>query len=479
MTTQRLSIPKLHGPLHHGSDLYLPHLVLKFGGSSIADRIENVLEISMQHLDERPILVPSAIKGVTDALIELSDLCFEEVSHAIDPRVKLVVSPTKVEIWERARAIEQKYVAVAGRVGIEHQLMENLFGLGSGLEGRAGPSGLGKLIQSYVPYARKYFTNFYHQALASAEKEMKIVDSGCMSDELYFEQIPKKALEILLPDVKQYMRDKFALWGELPSARLVSIALCKRGLRIFEAEAGSLGLHTEMRIGGAEVLSASYGEIERTFRRLEQKRYNASVVGGYNAKGVVNRRHGDEPLHLRTTLGRGGSDQTAVVFGAALRTPVHLYSDTNGVYDGDPSLLSGVRTISELSAEEAVAIAPFAKVLYLRAMESALSHKVEVWSKNTFKPDERGTRIGGLPVNPGKAKAIGFLSEGVVYTVGVVGHDLGSSNNEIARVTEIVYETVGPSALQGTTITPHCITYKLSKETLLVNAQELYTRILR
>ena len=103
-----------------------------------------------------------------------------------------------------------------------------------------------------------------------------------------------------------------------------------------------------------------------------------------------------------TTLGRGGSDWTATLLGAALgAAEVHIWTDVEGVLSGDPRYVDDPRVLDELGFEETVELAWFgAKVIHPGAAKHAVAHGVPVRIRSTFSPERPGTlilkdRVGG------------------------------------------------------------------------------------
>ena len=96
-----------------------------------------------------------------------------------------------------------------------------------------------------------------------------------------------------------------------------------------------------------------------------------------------------------TTLGRGGSDYTATIVGAALRAEeVQIWTDVTGIMTSDPRIVKGARTIDQISYREAAELAYFgAKVIHPSTIQPAINLGIPVWVKNTFRPDDAGTRI--------------------------------------------------------------------------------------
>jgi aspartate kinase len=98
-----------------------------------------------------------------------------------------------------------------------------------------------------------------------------------------------------------------------------------------------------------------------------------------------------------TTLGRGGSDTTAVALAAALRADVcDIYTDVSGVYTADPNIVTTARLMREIVYEEMLEMAQVgAQVLHPRAVELARNHRLKVRVRNTFDPDAEGTTLKG------------------------------------------------------------------------------------
>jgi len=102
-----------------------------------------------------------------------------------------------------------------------------------------------------------------------------------------------------------------------------------------------------------------------------------------------------------TTLGRGGSDYTATIIGAALRAEeVQIWTDVTGIMTSDPRIAKSARTIEKISYREAAELAYFgAKVIHPSTIQPAVNLGIPVWVKNTFLPQEPGTCI--IPNVPG------------------------------------------------------------------------------
>ena len=94
-----------------------------------------------------------------------------------------------------------------------------------------------------------------------------------------------------------------------------------------------------------------------------------------------------------TTLGRGGTDATAVALAAALGAACEIYSDVPGVFTADPRIVPNARKLPTISYEEMLEMsASGAKVLMLRSVELARNHGVRIHARSTFS-DEEGTWV--------------------------------------------------------------------------------------
>ena len=100
------------------------------------------------------------------------------------------------------------------------------------------------------------------------------------------------------------------------------------------------------------------------------------------------------PIFL-TTLGRGGSDYSATILGAAIAADeIIIWTDVNGVLSADPRLVPEARTIPEISYREAAELAYFgAKVLHPKTLRAVITAEIPVWIRNTFEPKNPGTKI--------------------------------------------------------------------------------------
>jgi aspartate kinase len=138
--------------------------------------------------------------------------------------------------------------------------------------------------------------------------------------------------------------------------------------------------------------------------------------------------------NIITTLGRGGSDYTAAIVGAASEADeIWIWTDVDGIMTADPKLVKNSKTLSEISYLEAMEISFFgAKVIHPKTIEPAISMGIAVRVKNTFNPDGQGTVIvHRVENNKNVVKAVTTINNvslinisgaGMAGTIGVAGH---------------------------------------------------------
>jgi aspartate kinase len=177
--------------------------------------------------------------------------------------------------------------------------------------------------------------------------------------------------------------DALLATGEQISIALVAMALNESGSRAVSLTGAQLGIITESVHNVARIVDI---KTERISRYLDE----GAVVVAAGFQGTTS--EGDT-----TTLGRGGSDTTAVALAAALGARVcDIYTDVSGVYTADPNLVPTARLLHEVSYEEMLEMARVgAQVLHPRAVGLARKHKLPLRVRNTFEPDHEGTILRG------------------------------------------------------------------------------------
>ncbi len=170
--------------------------------------------------------------------------------------------------------------------------------------------------------------------------------------------------------------DVLAASGEQVTVALLAIALIKRGYPAISLLADQVGILTDNKFGKARILSVS---AERMQQELEQG--HIVIVPGFQGR--------DAEGNL-TTLGRGGSDTTAVALAAALQADeCQIYTDVDGVYSIDPRLSPQARRLAQISFADMLELASLgAKVLHSRSVEYAGLYRVPLRVLSTFAPDQ-------------------------------------------------------------------------------------------
>ena len=181
-------------------------------------------------------------------------------------------------------------------------------------------------------------------------------------------------------------RDAVVSHGERLSALLFRKALEIEGARAVAFTGQEAGLVTDARWGEAEPqMEVSLRQIGETLRG-PMEAGEIPVVTGFIAA---------TPQGVATTIGRGGSDYTATIVGAAVRADeVWLWSDVEGLMSADPRIVPSARRLDRISFAEALEMGMFgAKSMHPRALEPAAEHRLPVRMKNTFNPSGEGTLI--------------------------------------------------------------------------------------
>jgi len=281
-------------------------LVMKFGGTSVGvpAHCERALEAVRERLRQEPVVVVSALAGVTN---HLAELCRPgEVRAALLDR------------------IAERHLQHAQALGVAAQ---SVTGLLDAL--RADP------------------------AMAAAAEPVSRED-----------------------------RDRVLAFGERLAAALFAAALNARGTEAHAVHAGEAGLVTDDRFGQANPLPEAPARLQSFFAR----RRGVSVVTGFIGTTLDGRT---------TTLGRGGSDYSAALLGAALSAgEIQIWTDTSGMLSADPRVVPEARPVPRLSFAEACELAYFgARVLHPKTLLPAMERGIPVRVLNTARPQDAGSLI--------------------------------------------------------------------------------------
>ena len=320
---------KLQSRFERGDDV----VVMKFGGTSVEDAaaIRRLIGIVQSRLSAQPVVVVSALAGVTDQLLEAGN------------------------------------AAANGHLGAALATVRNI-------------------------YVR-------HEKLADS-----LVDDASYSAldcELRGEF---RALESLLLDLeasRQFnlkAQDQLLGFGECFSSKLVKEALAGAGVDAAHVDARNC-IITDARHGQASpVWDLTNQRLQDTLCPLLDSG-QVPVLGGFIAST------GDG---VATTLGRGGSDFSAAIVGAALcAARVEIWTDVDGIMTTDPKLCSDARVIRKMSFDEAAELAHFgAKVLHPATLAPAVRENIPVYVLNSRQPDGEGTEITARTRSSGAVSAI-------------------------------------------------------------------------
>lgn len=186
----------------------------------------------------------------------------------------------------------------------------------------------------------------------------------------------------LVRELTDRTRDFVLGFGERFSAFIISEYLTDKGMKAEYVDARDL-IKTDSQYGRARVLTE---ETNCRIREHFSGRDKIQIITGFIASTM-----GGES----TTLGRGGSDYTASLFGAALDAEaVEIWTDIEGIMTADPGKVKRYLAIPHLSYEEAMELSHFgAKVISPPTMRPVMKAGIPILIKNTFKPQHEGTRI--------------------------------------------------------------------------------------
>jgi len=177
-------------------------------------------------------------------------------------------------------------------------------------------------------------------------------------------------------------RDRLLSFGERLAAALFAAALREAGVDAVAMRAGDAGLVTDERFGAAHPLP----EAPRRIAEALAHRPAVPVVTGFLGQTTDGRI---------TTLGRGGSDYSAALLGAALGAEeIQIWTDTSGLLSADPRIVPEARPVPLLSFAEASELAYFgARVLHPKTLLPAMERAIPVRVLNTARPDDPGSLV--------------------------------------------------------------------------------------
>jgi aspartate kinase len=178
-------------------------------------------------------------------------------------------------------------------------------------------------------------------------------------------------------DAREY--DAIVSSGENVTAGLLAIVLQNMGITARSWQGWQLPMLTSNAHGAARILDLNGSELVKRFRERKEVAVIAGFQGIHKETGRI------------TTLGRGGSDTSAVAIAAAIEADrCDIYTDVDGVYTTDPRVVPKARRLDKVAFEEMLELASLgAKVLQVRSVELGMVHKVKIFVRSSFdKPED-------------------------------------------------------------------------------------------
>jgi len=295
-------------------------IVMKFGGTSVEDgkAIDRVAQIVSARLDQRPVVVVSAMSRITDSLVAMS---------------RLAASGSLIEALRLLRQLRQRHLTVLASV--------------------VKPRSEGTVRADL-------------QALFDA---VQPVLRGVAA----------------LGELSPRTTDSILSFGELLSSRMVTAAFRERGLDAVLVDSRQTIVTDNSHTRAVPQSHLTNQRLRNSLQPLLDA-HRVPVMGGFiaaTADGVT------------TTLGRGGSDFSAAIVGAALRArKIEIWTDVEGMMTTDPRLCPDAQRIDVIGFDEASELAYFgAKVLHPATLIPAVEKNIPVYILNSRNPESKGTCI--------------------------------------------------------------------------------------
>ena len=221
-------------------------------------------------------------------------------------------------------------------------------------------------------------------------------------------------------------RDEVAAAGELWSSRLLAAVLADRGVPSAWIDARQV-LRTNSHHGSA------VPDLART--RDEVTRLVAPRIS-HGAVAVLGGFIGSDPSGVTTTVGRGGSDYSAAVFGACLdAAEIQIWTDVDGVLTADPRVIPHARPVARLSYGEAHDLASFgAKVLHPGTIQPAVDRGIPVLVRNSHRPAAPGTVVGVRDASAPAVPIAGVACRTGATLIEAIARDEGTGDGFVSSV---------------------------------------------
>ncbi len=179
-----------------------------------------------------------------------------------------------------------------------------------------------------------------------------------------------------LHDAREY--DAVVATGEQVTAGLLALVLEGMGVNARSWQGWQLPILTDNAHGAARILDINGAELIKRFKEHRQVAVVAGFQGLHKESGRV------------TTLGRGGSDTSAVALAAAIQAArCDIYTDVDGVYTTDPRVVPRAQRLDKIAYEEMLELASLgAKVMQVRSVELGMTHNVPIFVRSSFEKPE-------------------------------------------------------------------------------------------
>lgn len=216
----------------------------------------------------------------------------------------------------------------------------------------------------------------------------------------------------LVKEVSLRTMDYVISFGERNAANIIAAYMNTVGLKAEFLDARNV-IETNSDFGAAKVnFNTTYSNIKNHFNKVTSFQVITGFIGA-TSEGIT------------TTLGRGGSDYTASIFGAALNAEcIEIWTDVDGVLTADPRKVKRALSIEKMTYAEAMEMSHFgAKVIYPPTIQPAFEAKIPLIIKNTFNPSHPGTYISNEP-SPNDRIVQGISSINNIALLTLVGSGL-------------------------------------------------------
>lgn len=294
--------------------------------------------------------------------------------------------------------------------------------------------------------------NVARRAIAAQEKGNQVVvvvsAMGKTTDNLI-----KLAHEVSEePDEREL--DFLLATGEIVSCTLLAMALESMGAKAISLSGAQAGIKTDAAHSRARIIGITPHRIQR-----ELDKGRIVIVAGF--QGVT------DEMDI-TTLGRGGSDTTAVALAISLGADIcEIYTDVEGIYTADPRIVPEARWLKEIGYEEMLELASYgAKVMHSRAVELGELYKMPILVASSFS-DKQGTLIHGGASMEVKNKVRGIAHDLNVAKITIVGVP------DKPGIASAIFEPLAKSSISVDTIVQNASVNKVTDLTFTVARTDL------